>query len=103
MSIREQCRCGNAWEVDDDLQGKCVICGACEQRVSVPGTKGDSGTEKDRSRLYWLILIAFIRAAVASLLYRWAEFAEERREINGAAGQEMQFCGVPGASTIGVL
>jgi hypothetical protein len=42
----------------------------------------------NRSRLYLLILIAFILAAVAFLLYRWANFAEEHQKIYGAVRQE---------------
>jgi hypothetical protein len=87
MSIRVQCHCGNAREVDDDLQGRDVFCAACEQRVSVPSANGDRGSQRDRSRLYWLILIAFLLAAVAFLLYRWANYAEERAKLHGAASQ----------------
>jgi hypothetical protein len=42
---------------------------------------------KGRSLLYVLILIAFVLAAVAFLLYRWGNFAEEQQKIYGAIPQ----------------
>ncbi len=36
---------------------------------------------KNRSRLYILILIAFILAAVAFLIYQYVNYAEEQRKI----------------------
>ena len=43
---------------------------------------------KNSSLLYWLILIAFILAAIAFLIYRYVDFAEEQRKIYGAATSE---------------
>ncbi len=79
MPIQVRCRCGNKWQVDDDLDGKTIRCSSCDKSVVA--------AKPSNSRLYLLILVAFTLAAVAYLIVRWAEFAEESRKIYSARGK----------------
>ena len=79
MSIQVRCRCGNKWQVNDDLDGKKIRCLSCDEPVVV--------AKSSNSRLYLLILMAFILAAVAYLIFRYVEAAEERQKIYGARGR----------------
>ena len=79
MSIQVRCRCGNKWQVDDDLDGKEIRCSSCEAPVVV--------AKSSHSRLYLLILVTFTLAAVAYLIFRYIEAAEERQKIYGARPQ----------------
>jgi hypothetical protein len=43
---------------------------------------------KNNSRLYYLVLIAFVLAAIAYLIYRYVDYAEEQRKLYGAIRHE---------------